>query len=111
MDLEVSIDRGGSACVASVTGEIDVYTSPLLKRRLVDAVDDGCGLLIVVLDGVGFIDSSGLGVLVGALRRMKERDGDMRLVCTKEPVLKILRITGLDRVFPLFASVDEARET
>ena len=110
MELEVSIDRHATACVANVTGEVDVYTSPLLKRRLVDAADDDCALLVVSLDGVGFIDSSGLGVLVGALRRMRERDGDLRLVCNKESVLKILRITGLDRVFPVFASVDEARE-
>jgi anti-sigma B factor antagonist len=82
----------------------------VLKRRLVEAIDSGCMVLVVVLDGVGFIDSSGLGVLVGALRRMKERDGDLRLVCSKESVLKILRITGLDRVFPVYASVDEARE-
>jgi anti-sigma B factor antagonist len=111
MELDVSIDRGPTACIATVKGEVDVYTSPLLKRRLVDAADGECTTLIVVLDGVGFIDSSGLGVLVGALRRMKERDGDLRIVCTREPVLKILRITGLDRVFPVFSSLDEARES
>jgi anti-sigma B factor antagonist len=109
MELEVSIDRSGPTCVAVVAGEVDVYTSPLLRARLLEAADDECETLLVVLDGVGFIDSSGLGVLVGALRRMKERDGEMRLVCAKEPVLKILRITGLDRVFPIYASTDEAR--
>ena len=65
--------------------------------------------IIVDLQGVGFIDSSGLGVLVGALRRAKERSGSIRLVCDRDNVLKIFRITGLDKVFPIFDSVEDAR--
>jgi anti-sigma B factor antagonist len=58
---------------------------------------------------VGFIDSSGLGVLVGALRRAREAQGDLRIVSARETVVKIFRITGLDRVFPVFPTLDEAR--
>jgi len=110
MELETTTDRFGDACVVSVTGEVDVYTSPTLKARLIESIDDGCARLIVVLDAVSFIDSSGLGVLVGALRRLKERGDDMRIVCSREQVLKIFRITGLDKVFPISATLEEARE-
>jgi anti-sigma B factor antagonist len=109
MDFEVSTERQKELCVVSVSGEVDVYTSPRLKSALVDAVDDDCRVLVVDMDKVGFIDSSGLGVLVGALRRVREAGGDLRVVCVRENVVKIFRITGLDRVFPMFASVDEAR--
>lgn len=109
MELDIRTERDGDACLVTVVGEVDVYTSPALKGRLVEAVEDGCTRLVVVLDSVGFIDSSGLGVLVGALRRMKERGNDMRIVCTREQVLKIFRITGLDKVFPIVATVEEAR--
>ncbi len=110
MELDVKTERDGDVCSVTVVGEIDLYTSPMLKERLLAAMDDGCKLLVVSLDGVGFIDSSGLGVLVGGLRRMKERGGDLRIACTREHVLKILRITGLDKVFPIVAEQDEARE-
>jgi anti-sigma B factor antagonist len=109
MELDIRTERDGDACLVTVAGEVDVYTSPMLKVRLVEAIDEGCSRLVVVLDEVGFIDSSGLGVLVGALRRMKERDHDLRIVCTRDQVLKIFRITGLDKVFPIVATVDEAR--
>ena len=109
MELDVKTERDGDVCTATVTGEVDVYTSPTLKERLLAVSDGDCRLLVVALDGVGFIDSSGLGVLVGALRRMKERGAEMRLVCTRDQVLKILRITGLDKVFTIEATLDEAR--
>lgn len=108
MELDISTERDGSTCRIAVNGEVDVYTSPLLKTRLVDAVDDGCIDLVIDLENVGFIDSSGLGVLVSGLRRVKEQSGSMRIICTKEGILKIFRITGLDKVFPIFASAADA---
>ncbi|PKQ36778.1 MAG: anti-sigma B factor antagonist [Actinobacteria bacterium HGW-Actinobacteria-1] len=108
MELDISTERDGSTCRIAVNGEVDVYTSPLLKSYLVDAVDDGCIDLVVDLENVGFIDSSGLGVLVSGLRRVKEQSGSMRIICTKEGILKIFRITGLDKVFPIFASAADA---
>lgn len=110
MELEIRTTRDNDSCVVQVSGEVDVYTSPSLKSALVAAVVDTCPLLVVDLDGVGFIDSSGLGVLVGALRRARETGGDLRVVTSREPVIKIFRITGLDRVFPLYRTLDEARE-
>lgn len=110
MELEIQSDRRDSSCVVSLQGEVDVYTAPRLKETLIEHIDAGCANIIVDLEGVGFIDSSGLGVLVSGLRHAKEREGTVRLVCTRENVLKIFRITGLDKVFPIFARLDEARE-
>jgi anti-sigma B factor antagonist len=109
MDLELSTSREGRVCVVHVAGEVDVYTSPALKAALIDATSDGCTTVIVDLGSVPFIDSSGLGVLVGALRRIRESEGEMRVVSGHETVVKIMRITGLDRVFSLYPTLDEAR--
>jgi anti-sigma B factor antagonist len=109
MELEISTTTETDACIVRVAGEVDVYTSPSLKVALVAAVAEGCRTLIVDLDRVGFIDSSGLGVLVGALRRAREANGDLRIVSGRDAVVKIFRITGLDRVFPVYTTLDEAR--
>lgn len=108
MDFEVNTKCEEGTCIVRVNGEVDVYTSPELKTALVDALQQSDGKVIVDLDGVGFIDSSGLGVLVGALRRAREAGGDMKIVSARAAVEKILKITGLDRVFPLYRTVDEA---
>lgn len=110
MELDVKMERDGDNCTISLKGEVDVYTSPSFKERLVKTIDEGCSRIVVDLEGVDFIDSSGLGVLVSGLRRVKENGGSIRLICTREPILKVFRITGLDRVFPIFGSIDEARE-
>jgi anti-sigma B factor antagonist len=110
MELDVRTECADGVCLATVTGEVDVYTSPELKTRLLESIDGGCTRLIVALDAVSFIDSSGLGVLVGALRRLRERGDELRLVCTRDQILKIFRITGLDKVFHIVATLDEARE-
>ena len=109
MELDITTERNEATCRITVNGEVDVYTSPALKSRIVEAVDDGCVDLVIDLEGVGFIDSSGLGVLVSGLRRVKEQNGSMRIICTKEGTLKIFRITGLDKVFPIFSNSDEAQ--
>jgi anti-sigma B factor antagonist len=108
MELQIGSARDGSVCVLTIVGEVDIYTSPALKSALASAAADGCTTVVVDLNGVGFIDSSGLGVLVGALRRAREAGGDLRVVSAQESVARILRITGLDRVFALHATLDEA---
>jgi len=110
MELGIRTDRDDSVVTVTLEGEVDVYTAPRLKEQLVELLDDGCTSIIVDLEKVAFIDSSGLGVLVGALRRAREKGGVVRLVCTRESVLKIFRITGLDKVFPIFSDASEARQ-
>jgi anti-sigma B factor antagonist len=94
--------------VLEVGGEVDVYTAPRLRERLIELVADGARKVIVDLGGVDFLDSTGLGVLVGALKRLRAVGGSFALVCDKEPLLKIFRITALDQVFPIYPSVDAA---
>lgn len=108
MDLDIAIRDQDDVCVMSLSGEVDVYTAPGLKQRLADAIDGGCSHVVVDLARVGFMDSSGLGALVSGLKRIKERDGTIRLACAGEQVLKVFRITGLDKVFPIFDTVDDA---
>ena len=110
MELDIRTQQDGSVCTVELEGEVDVYTAPRLKEELVALIEGGCTHVVVNLEDVAFIDSSGLGVLVSALRRARERDGAVRIVCTRENVLKIFRITGLDKVFPIFATASEAAD-
>lgn len=110
MELDIKKHVSGDLCELTLAGEIDVYTAPSLKKELVELIEGGCSNVIVDLEGVAFIDSSGLGVLVSALRRARERDGSVRIVCSRDGVLKVFRITGLDKVFPIFPNIAEARE-
>jgi anti-sigma B factor antagonist len=107
-DLSVAIRPEGDRTVVAVSGEIDVYTAPKLREHLIDLVSGGHYQLIVDLEGVDFLDSTGLGVLVGGLKRVRAHDGSLHLVCSQDRILKIFRITGLTKVFPIHASVDEA---
>lgn len=108
MDLSLTTRPEGEHTVVAVGGEIDVYTAPKLREQLIDLVSAGQYHLIVDMEGVEFLDSTGLGVLVGGLKRVRAHEGSLRLVCTQERILKIFRITGLTKVFPIHASVDEA---
>jgi anti-sigma B factor antagonist len=89
-------------------GEIDIYTAPRLRELLIDLVSKGSYQLLVNLDKVGFLDSTGLGVLVGGLKRVRAHDGSLDLVCTQQQILKIFRITGLTQVFGIHQTVDQA---
>jgi anti-sigma B factor antagonist len=94
--------------VVDVQGEIDMYTAPRLRELLIDLVSKGSYQFVVNLDEVGFLDSTGLGVLVGGLRRVRAHDGSLDLVCTQQRILKIFRITGLTEVFGIYQTVDQA---
>src|SRR5215813_12095555 len=94
--------------IVDVEGEIDVYTAPRLRELLIDLVNNGNYQLVVNMEKVEFLDSTGLGVLVGGLKRVRAHDGSLDLVCTQERILKIFRITGLTKVFGIHDSVDEA---
>jgi anti-sigma B factor antagonist len=94
--------------VVDVEGEIDISTVPRLRELLIDLAGQGSYQLIVNLDKVGFLDSTGLGVLVGGLNRARAHGGSLDLVCTRERILKIFRITGLTKVFGIHETVDQA---
>jgi len=108
VDLKIESKEVDGVGVIVLEGEVDVYTAPKLKSRLIDLVDEGKYNIIIDLQKVEFMDSSGLGVLVGGLKRVKSHQGSISLVCTQENILKIFRITGLVKVFPIFSSEEEA---
>jgi anti-sigma B factor antagonist len=108
VDLSLSTRSEGDRTVVEVGGEIDVYTAPRLREQLVDLVADGKYHLIVDMERVDFLDSTGLGVLVGGLKRVRSHDGELVLVCTKSRILKVFEITGLTKVFSIHDSVDAA---
>ncbi len=108
MELGLDVRKEGSHAVVDVDGEIDVYTAPKLREKLIELVSDGTYDVVVNLEGVDFLDSTGLGVLVGALKRVKAHEGSLSLVCTQDKILKIFKITGLTKVFPIHDSVDAA---
>lgn len=101
MDLSVSSRTEGERSVVCVVGEVDVYTAPQLRDRLSDLVASGEHHLVVDLSGVDFLDSTGLGVLVGGLNRVRGHGGSLALVCNTERILKVFRITGLTGLFPI----------
>jgi anti-sigma B factor antagonist len=94
--------------VVTVEGEIDIYTAPRLRELLIDLAGQGSYQLVVNLEKVGFLDSTGLGVLVGGLKRVRPHDGSLDLVCTQERILKIFKITGLTKVFGIYQTADQA---
>ena len=111
MDLGLDVTERNGYAVLSVRGEVDVYTAPRLRERLVELVSQGHRNIVVDLEGVDFLDSTGLGVLVGGLKRLRSHDGDLTLVCTQRRILKVFEITGLTKVFAIHDSVDAATAT
>ena len=107
MDLKLGHYSKDGIEVVNVEGEIDIYTAPRLRELLIDLAKNNYQL-IVNLEKVGFLDSTGLGVLVGGLKRVRAHDGSLDLVCTQERILKIFRITGLTKVFGIHQTVDQA---
>ena len=103
-----SADLGGNIVGVTVTGEIDLLASPYLRESLVEAVGSGARGVLVDLSKATFVDSTTLGVLMGAARRMRDRDGVLTIVCDNASILTIFEITRLDRVFDIFASVNDA---
>jgi anti-sigma B factor antagonist len=111
MAIEFGIDDNRVADdihVVAVTGEIDLFTAPEFKQRMNQPIDEGVQRLVVDLSGTTFIDSSSLGVLIGAHRRLKQRGGSLVVVCDNETIVKTFKITGLDGVFTLVRSLDDA---
>ena len=106
MELGLDVTQRDRWTVLAVSGEVDVATAPRLREQLVQLVNQGNHHLVVDLEGVDFLDSTGLGVLVGALKRVRLQEGELTLVCTQPRIVKVFDITGLSKVFTLHESVD-----
>lgn len=108
MKLTVATTERDDVTIVTVSGEVDVYTAPQLRSALEERIAAGQTALIVDLQDVGFLDSTGLGVLVGRLKAVKKLDGWLRVVCTNERILRLFSITGLDRVISVHDTVEAA---
>jgi anti-sigma B factor antagonist len=108
VDLSITSEERDAETVVHVGGEIDVYTAPVLREHLDEHISAGRTQLVVDLEAVSFMASTGLGVLVGRLKLVRAANGTLRLVCSNDRILSVFSITGLDKVFQIFRSVDEA---
>ena len=103
-----SITVGADCAVLRVAGEVDVYTAPQLRERVIELLADGARHIIADLRQVDFLDSTGLGALVGSLKRLRDHDGSLALVSAADKTLTVFRVTGLIHVFALHSCLPEA---
>jgi anti-sigma B factor antagonist len=100
--------RDDGVGVVRLMGEVDMYTAPQLKQAMLGLIDGGAAKVVVDLSGVTFVDSTALGVLIGGVRRLHAAGGAMALVVVTRPVGRVLSITGLDRVFTIHKTLEDA---
>ncbi len=103
-----TLPAGDNCAVIRVTGEVDVHTAPELRERVVRLLAVGVVHLIVDLGHVVFLDSTGIGALVGALRRVRAHEGSLMLVTSSDQLLNIFDVTGLGDVFVIYPTLEEA---
>jgi len=107
--LELEVDQKADWQVLTVRGEVDVTTTPRVRAQLISLLSEGNPQVIVDLEGVEFLDSSGLGALVAGLKLARSRSGELRIVCDRQrSVRKVLEVTGLERVLERYDTVDAA---
>ena len=109
MNFDIKTEKlRDDAYVISLSGEVDLYTAPEFKQQLLEVVGQGGKDVLVDFTDTTFIDSTTLGVLVGGVKRLRPNGGQLTLVCSDRNITKIFEITGLDKVFPIYATRDEA---
>ena len=106
MELSLETRESDGTTILAVGGEIDVYTAPKLRDQITELVSNGVYHIIIDMEAVEFLDSTGLGVLVGGLKKVRAHDGSLQLICNQERLLKIFRITGLAKVFTIHSSAE-----
>ncbi len=106
--MDISIEKKDDMVICRVTGEVTFSTSPDLRKRLIDAVDQGAKKVIINLKNVGYIDSSGMATLVELLQKVKSAGGDLRLAETSEKIKEILDMVRLKDIFDFEDSEEKA---
>jgi anti-anti-sigma factor len=109
VSLEVQtrqVDSG--ATVVAPTGRLDVAGAPALKDAISEALKNGQPRVVLDMEGVSFVDSTGLGSVIAALKQIRSSQGDLRLAAPNQQVRVVLELTTLDRVFPYYSTVEEA---
>jgi anti-sigma B factor antagonist len=109
MNFDIKTEElGEDAYVISLAGEVDLYTAPEFKQQLLEVIGQGGKNVVIDFSNTTFIDSTTLGVLVGGVKRLRTNGGALSLVCADRNITKIFEITGLDRVFTIYGTRDEA---
>ena len=108
--IDIQIDTEGDHRVIKPTGDLDVYTVGSLRDAIGSMIEDGTTKVVVDLDAVPFMDSSGLGALMGGVRRLREAGGDLAISCTREQHLKLFTITGFGEGVSIAPTVEEAAQ-
>jgi anti-anti-sigma factor len=109
VSLEVQTRQVESgATVVAPTGRLDVAGAPALKDAISEALKNGQPRVVLDMEGVSFVDSTGLGSVIAALKQIRSSQGDLRLAAPNQQVRVVLELTTLDRVFPYYSTVEEA---
>jgi len=109
VNFDISTEQlGEGTYVIALSGEVDLYTAPEFKQQLLEVIGNGAKNVIVDFSSTTFIDSTTLGVLVGGVKRLRPNDGQLSLVCSDRNITKIFEITGLDRVFTIYPTREDA---
>lgn len=103
--LEINVEPTESYHICRLVGEVDAYTVSEFRDALGGI--EGVSRLIIDLSEVPFMDSAGLGALIGGIRRVRESDGDVGVISTTESLNRLLHTTGFDRIVPVCDSIDE----
>jgi anti-anti-sigma factor len=109
VSLEVQTHQVDSGVtVVAPTGRLDVAGAPALKDAISEAVKNGTPRVVLDMEGISFVDSTGLGSVIAALKQIRSSQGDLRLAAPNQQVRVVLELTTLDRVFPYYSTVEEA---
>jgi anti-sigma B factor antagonist len=107
MALTIDVKRDEGTTLLVLRGDLDLSTAPQLRESLVEVIDGGSRRIVIDMEALDFLDSAGLGILVGGLKRARTHGGELELVCSSRAVLKPIEITGLDRVFTIHRGRDD----
>jgi anti-sigma B factor antagonist len=107
--MECTVGGDGHVAVVQPAGDLDLATAPRLQRVLRELLDEGRTRILMDMGGVTFVDSSGLGILVGAYKAARARGGDVKFANASREVRKLFQITRTDRYLAFYARVEDAR--
>lgn len=106
--MQIEQSERDDVVVLATSGRFNMVSAPRVKARIDEVVAGGSARIVVDLSGVEFMDSSGLGALIGGLKAARQASGDLRIAAAGEQVVAVLKLTNLDRILRPYASVEEA---
>ena len=106
--MKLEEKRAGNVAILTLNGRLDAYSSNELERSISALIDNGSVRLVVNFDGVDYISSSGLRVMLASLKRLKKAEGDLKLACLKPYVKEVFDIAGFTQLFEIYEQEEEA---